>query len=201
MYTYDAPIMPSDGSDAPASRLPDLLERIGRLLRGARHRTDLLNPAQWEALRFLGQANRYSRTPTALTRYLGSTKGTVSQTLIALERKGLVRRADDPRDRRGVRLGLTSRGRANLQRDPLLDLLDGIDPALLSRLEADLGELLVHLQRGNRHRPFGLCGTCRFFQRDAGDTNGGAPHRCGLTLEPLTTYESEQICAEHEPPR
>jgi DNA-binding MarR family transcriptional regulator len=192
--------MSLDGNDTPPSRLPDLLERIGRLLRGARHRTDMLNPAQWEALRYLGRANRYSRTPTALTRYLGSTKGTVSQTVIALERKGLVRRGDDPRDRRGVRLGLTARGRANLQRDPMGALLDGIDSGLLGRLEGDLAELLVHLQRANQHRPFGLCGTCRFFRRDVGEAAGGGPHRCGLTLEPLATVESEQICAEHEPP-
>jgi DNA-binding MarR family transcriptional regulator len=192
--------MSLDGDDAPPSRLPDLLERIGRLVRGARHRTDQLNPAQWEALRYLARANRYSRTPTALTRYLGATKGTVSQTVIALERKGLVRRGDDPRDRRGVRLGLTARGRANLQRDPIADLLDGIDAGLLGRLEDDLADLLVHLQRGNRHRPFGLCGTCRFFQRDAGEAAGGGPHRCGLTLEPLAAAESGQICAEHEAP-
>jgi DNA-binding MarR family transcriptional regulator len=192
--------MSPDGHDAPPSRLSDLLERIGRLLRGARHRTEALNPAQWEALHYLGKANRYSRTPTALTRYLGSTKGTVSQTVIALERKGLVRRSDDPRDRRGVRLGLTARGRANLQRDPILELLDGVDPELLSRLENDLASLLVFLQRSNRHRPFGQCGTCRFFQREMGDPAAEGPHRCGLTLEPLTEAESRQICAEHAPP-
>lgn len=190
--------MSLDSNDPHSPRLSDLLERIGRLLRGARHRTDELNPAQWEALRYLGRANRYSRTPTALTRYLGSTKGTVSQTVIALERKGLVRRGDDPRDRRGVRLGLTSRGRANLQRDPMASLLDGIDGVVLGRLESDLAALLVHLQRSNRHRPFGLCGTCRFFQRDVGEAAGGGPHRCGLTLEALATVESEQICAEHQ---
>jgi DNA-binding MarR family transcriptional regulator len=120
--------------------------------------------------------------------------------VIALERKGLVRSADDPRDRRGVRLGLTARGRANLQRDPMVDLLDGIDPAMLSRLESDLSDLLIYLQRGNQRRPFGLCGTCRFFQRDVMDANTNGPHRCGLTLEPLTAHESEQICAEHEHP-
>jgi DNA-binding MarR family transcriptional regulator len=192
--------MNPESSDLPVSRLPDLLERIGRLLRGARHRVELLNPAQWEALRYLGRANRYSRTPTALTRYLGSTKGTVSQTVIALERKGLVRRTDDPRDRRGVRLGLTARGRANLQRDPMVDLLEGIDPALLSRLETDLSELLVHFQRGNQRRPFGLCGTCRFFRREGAVEDPNGPHRCGLTLEPLAELESDQICAEHESP-
>jgi DNA-binding MarR family transcriptional regulator len=192
--------MSSNSPEFAPSRLPDLLERIGRLLRGARHRTDVLNPAQWEALRYLANANRYSRTPTALTRYLGSTKGTVSQTVIALERKGLVRRSDDPRDRRGVRLGLTPRGRAGLQRDPMVDLLDSVDPALLGRLENDLADLLLFLQRDNKRRPFGLCGTCRFFRRDGSDRPEEGPHRCGLTLEPLTQPESQQICAEHQTP-
>jgi DNA-binding MarR family transcriptional regulator len=187
-------------STLTSTRLPDLLERIGRLLRSVRHRTEGLNPAQWEVMRYLARANRYSRTPTALTRYLGATKGTVSQTLIALERKGLLRRVADPRDRRGIRLGLTPRGRAHLQRDPIPDLLDSIDPALLGRLETDLFELLVHLQHRNRHRPFGQCGSCRFFRRgDAeGDPNG--PHRCGLTSEPLSNLEADQLCAEHEAP-
>jgi DNA-binding MarR family transcriptional regulator len=179
-------------------QVSDLLERIGRLLRGVRHRNEQLNPAQWEALRYLGRANRYSRNPTALTQYLGATKGTVSQTLIALERKGLVRRSADPRDRRGVRLGLTSRGRGHLHRDPMARLIDGVDPALIARLDADLRELLTQLQRRNRQRPFGQCGTCRFFRAgDASDEPGG-PNRCGLTLEPLSDSEAEQICAEHE---
>jgi DNA-binding MarR family transcriptional regulator len=182
----------------PVGRVADLLERIGRLLRGTRHRNERLNPAQWEALRYLGRANRYSRTPTALTHYLGATKGTVSQTLIALERKGLVRRAADPRDRRGVRLGLTSRGRSHLQQDPMADVIAGVDPELLQRLDANLSELLLQLQRSNRQRPFGQCGRCRFFRAgDAADEPGG-PNRCGLTLEPLSDLEGEQICAEHE---
>jgi DNA-binding MarR family transcriptional regulator len=190
-----------DDSERPGdSRLPDLLERIGRLLRGVRHRNERLNPAQWEALRYLGRANRYSRTPTALTHYLGATKGTVSQTVIALERKGLLRRATDPRDRRGIRLGLTARGRANLEHDPMVDLLDAVNPALLERLESDLSDLLFHLQRRNQHRPFGQCGTCRFFRRGAALGEAGGPNRCGLTLEPLADFEAEQICAEHEPP-
>lgn len=182
------------------SRLPDLLERIGRLLRNVRQRNEQLNPAQWEALRYLGRANRYSRTPTALTHYLGATKGTVSQTVIALERKGLVRRAVDPRDRRGIRLGLTARGRVNLQRDPLPDLLGEVDPLLLGRLETDLSQLLGHLQQRNRRRPFGQCATCRFFRRGGAMEEAGGPNRCGLTLEPLADFEAAQICAEHETP-
>jgi predicted transcriptional regulator len=63
-----------------AAHLIDRLERLTRAGEGLG-----LNPAQWEALRFLARANRFSRSPAAVADYLASTRGTVSQTLIALE--------------------------------------------------------------------------------------------------------------------
>ena len=45
-----------------STRLINRLERIARAGAGA----GALNPAQWEALRYLGRANRFSRTPAAL---------------------------------------------------------------------------------------------------------------------------------------
>ena len=73
----------------PALRAASLIDRLGRLMRSGEHAGDL-NPAQWEALRYLARANRFSRTPAALAQYLGSTRGTVSQTLIALEDHGRI---------------------------------------------------------------------------------------------------------------
>ena len=35
-----------------------------------------LNPAQWDALRYIARANKYSTTPGNLAEYLGTTKGT-----------------------------------------------------------------------------------------------------------------------------
>lgn len=69
-----------------ALKAADLIERIARLMQ-AEEQKGPLNPAQWEALRYLAKANRFSRTPAALAEYLGSTRGTVSQTLIALEKR------------------------------------------------------------------------------------------------------------------
>ena len=191
-----------DESERPVdSRLPDLLERIGRLLRSVRHRNERLNPAQWEALRYLGRANRYSRTPTALTHYLGATKGTVSQTVIALERKGLAAACHRPAGpaRRAAR---PDRPRAGQPRERP----DG-RPAGRGRLRSCSGgwrracrTCSLHLQHRNQHRPFGQCGTCRFFRRGAAIGEAGGPNRCGLTLEPLADFEAEQICAEHEAP-
>src|SRR3546814_3015773 len=71
-----------------AQRVIVLLDRLSRLTRELQF-VDGLNPAQWEALRFLATANKYSRPPPALAEYLGATKGTVSQNLIAPESKGL----------------------------------------------------------------------------------------------------------------
>ncbi len=175
-----------------------LLERLSRVLQNEAH-ADGLKPTQWEALRYLARANRFSRSPSAVTAYLGMTKGTVSQTLNALERKGLIRKKSDPADRRNLQLELTARGAALLRRDPVealttaagrlsagerRDLSDGLEKTLRAALR----------RRGGR--PFGVCKTCRFFQKNA---KQGAPHRCGLLEVPLSAEDGEKICVEQEP--
>ena len=79
----------------------ELIERLARIVSGAGH-SNAMKPAQWDALRYVSRANRFSRTPGALTAYLGVTKGTVSQTLMSLERAGLVSKTIDAADRRSV---------------------------------------------------------------------------------------------------
>ena len=93
------------------------LARLARLMRSAEHEIGL-NPAQWEALRFLDRCNENSNSPIALTRYLGATKGTISQTVIALVKKGLVEKTSRAGERRSVALSLTDAGREMLQEDP-----------------------------------------------------------------------------------
>ncbi len=187
-------------SEDPA-RIADLIERLGRLA-DALQRSGGLVPAQWEALRYLGRANRYSRHPGALAAFLGTTKGTVSQTIIALERKGLVVRTDDPRDRRAVHIDLTDAGRGALSQDPLGGLAEvaaGLQEAAAARLAADLTALLARLQRRRGRPGFGVCGTCRFFRRNGAEDEAAGPHRCGLTQEPLGDTDARHICVEHTP--
>ena len=177
--------------------MPVLLERLARILQNEAHAGGL-KPTQWEALRYLARANRFSRTPSALTAYLGMTKGTVSQTLGALERKGLVAKETDAADRRQVRIALTEAGGRLLETDPI----DGLSQAASALPEADRAALSDSLQvllsetlarRGGR--PFGVCRNCRFFRPDDPD---GAPHRCALLEAPLTAEDSDQICVEQE---
>lgn len=174
----------------------NLLERIGRLIQSDGYANGLV-PTQWEALRYFARANRFSRSPSALTAYLGSTKGTVSQTITALERKGLIEKREEPRNRRQVRIELTPAGRSALKRDPLEALsasLARIPAKQRKAMEADLRDLLTETLDERQGRPFGVCRTCRYFQRRSPD---GAPHRCGLLEVPLSAADSELICVEH----
>jgi DNA-binding MarR family transcriptional regulator len=182
--------LPSDS----ALRAAHLIERLGRLLRAGDHATGL-NPAQAEALRYLARANRFSRTPAALADYLGSTRGTVSQTLLSLEAKGLVERQANARDGRSVLLALTKSGLKFLDADPVRALAKtigatGADARLADDLEAGLRAAIA--ERGGR--AFGACHTCRHFRR--GQRNGAFPHHCALLNEPLSAADANAICLE-----
>lgn len=177
----------------------DLLERLSSLMRIWFRQHPLLadiQPIQLSALMYLARCNRYSNTPLGVTDYLGLTKGTVSQSLKALESKGLIVKSQDARDKRSVHLELTPAAR---------ELLDAVlPPAFLQnaaqqmganaeQLQTLLGELLRNVQRGNDVASFGLCKTCRFHREE-----NGAPF-CGLTQEPLARPDVELICREHRP--
>jgi DNA-binding MarR family transcriptional regulator len=177
-----------------------LVERLGRVAAGVQH-VGGLNPAQWEMLRYLGAANRYSRTPSAVAEFLGASRGTVSQSLMALERKGLIVRRPRSGDRRSIELIPTAVGKQKLAADPLA-LVEAAAATLTvdeqQRATNLLTRLLLAIQRGRRFRLFGMCATCRHFRPDDAAGEMGGPHRCGLTLEPLSESDSGQVCREHE---
>jgi DNA-binding MarR family transcriptional regulator len=173
--------------------LAHLLDRLGRAVHNLQYAGGL-NPAQWEALRFLSRANRYSRKPSALADYLGTTKGTVSQTVKALEEKGLIERAVEEKDRRIVRLELTEDGHAILGNDPLLALSTAAAaaPEEVSTATRILSGYVRSLQGQCGMKSFGVCTHCGHFSSDVCD-DGIAP-RCGLTGEPLSETEIRKIC-------
>lgn len=176
--------------------LPQLIERLGRIVQNDAHSFGL-KPTQWEALRFLESANRFSRTPGGLTAYLGMTKGTVSQTLSALERKGLISKTVAVGDKRGVMLDLTAAGSEVLKADPLATIeedLKGFTPQERAALSALLSKFLKTMLKRRRSAQFGQCQECSHFMSRHTD---GTPHFCALLAEPLSVADSDLMCVEY----
>lgn len=178
--------------------LTELLRRLSRVLQNEGHAGGL-NPVQQDALRYLARANRFSRTPSAVAAYLGSTKGTVSQTVRALTQKGLVEKQSDPENGRIVRLSLTASGKSMLDADQLSAIgacVDSLPAPQRRAAEGALETLLSQVLAARGGRPFGVCRTCRHFREGDGDRVSAT---CGLLSVPLSTEDSGMICAEHAP--
>lgn len=188
---------------SPARRVIELVDRIARVSQGGQFCCGL-NPAQWEALRYLSRANRYSRTPSAIAEYLGTTKGTASQTLNALEAKGLVRRMRAKRDRRSLEVEITEPGVDLLKEDPFAKF----DQASVGE-EAGDGEVLVtglrnllrdmRLQQGLPE--FGICKTCCHLGECDQSSSKTDSCSCGLTGEILSVSDTSRLCINHSSSR
>lgn len=176
-----------------------LLERLSALINqslredAARHG---LLPVHMQALAYLAVANQYSDIPIAVAEYFGTTRGTVSQTLAVLERKGLIRKVADPHHGKRIHLHLTDVGQVTLASSWSTRLETAL--AAVDQGPADfpvaLHALLIALQRLNQNHAFGVCRQCSHFLREA---DGAC---CGLTGEPLDTEQTEKVCREWRHP-
>lgn len=182
-----------------ATRLLETAACIGRLLQGElrRRATELgLQLVHLQALAYLARANRYSDTAIALTEYLGTSKGTVSQSLQLLLREGLIRRTTDAKDRRVIHLGLTARGHKALDALGFLSewnaALAALPPHEIAAADEAMTGALRMLQRRTGNLTFGVCRSCDHFRIEGADA-----FRCGLTGEPLSAQDSALICREH----
>ena len=177
-----------------------LLERLAGLLRSESRGMLLahgLQPVQFEALQYIANCNRYSDTPMAVTEFLGQTKGTVSQTLKVLEKKGLIEKVTDQKDKRVTHLKITESGRVLTQQmlpSPILktasELMSTDEVAMIN---SSLHTLLYQLQRANNFKSFGQCASCVHNTKQA-----SGEYLCGLTQELLTPNDVLLICREHQ---
>ena len=187
------------GKPSRAQRMLDIIDRLSRLARSGRQRDELI-PAQREALSYLARANRFSRTPGALAQYLGTTKGTVSQTLIALERRGFLVKIANPNDARSVQLDLTEAGQAVLFEAPVETVaraMQSLSGPRRSEIDEAFTNLLTAMVAETGGRPFGICKSCRYFEAEGQHPKGG-PHRCRLLDVGLSAADAELICAEQQ---
>jgi len=139
------------------------------------------------------------RRRSALSEYLGVTRGTASQTLIALEEKGYIERARSREDRRGVELLLTQKGSDLVGQDPLCCIeqaATGLADTCRAEVADGLQQVVTALQRASGHARFGPCFGCAHLRRD-GEAAMPAVCRCALTGDVLDPADLGKICVDY----
>lgn len=125
----------SSGKARRAEALAELVDQASRAVYSASYLAGL-NPAQWNALRYLNSAQASGRTIKAFSTYHRVTDSAASQTISALARKQLVEKHRDPADGRAFLLELTPAGQALLAADPLQHLAAAFETLSEAELRA-----------------------------------------------------------------
>jgi DNA-binding MarR family transcriptional regulator len=180
----------------------ELLEQVARILwfEGAKHG---LRDREWMALRFLFRANRFSRTPSALASYIGTTRGTASFIIGELERLGYLERKRSAQDKRSVMLSVTQQGKKFLVRDPVNVLVEAItvleDEAKVSFRDA-LRHVLDQSDAAEQRHHTDVCKRCIFLREDrtTTDSRTTAEFSCRLFRAPIAEAEVDLLCTSFE---
>lgn len=176
-------------------RIAELLVHVGRAAQSEGAISEL-TAAQWTCLRFFARANGSTRTPSAFASFQATTRGTASQIVKSLERRGLVTRTRSERDRRSVCFDLTEQGRATLAQDPLRDLvglIGGLGDAESARFLMTLSRLASALAAKRDVPSFGTCQDCSHFE-----TSGDGAYCACMAVE-LAADETHKLCASYMP--
>jgi len=181
--------------------IAELVLHLGRIASGE-GLVEGLTAAQWAALRYFAQANRFSRTPSAFAAFHGTTRGTVSQTIKSLEMQGYLARMRSEVDRRSVRLVLTDKAKAILANDVFESLVraaDALPPGVQGQFASALQRMLGQVAQERGKPPFGTCTSCQHLESDGCSREGQTPYACGFTSEPLLVEELDGVCINFVP--
>ncbi|MFT5487626.1 MAG: DNA-binding MarR family transcriptional regulator [Paracoccaceae bacterium] len=157
-----------------------------------------LTSAQWTALRYFAQANRFSRTVSSFAEFHATTRGTASQLIKGLVSQGYLTRTRSETDGRSVWLDIADKARAVLRHDPFKSLVEaaGILPSgARGQLTAKLERMLGHLANKRGKHRFGVCPPCTHLGCEKESTD----YECRLLNQPLEQAELTQICVNFEP--
>jgi hypothetical protein len=125
---------------------------------------------------------------------------TITGSLIALERKGLILRQTDPADARATivkvtpaALGQPAAAAPSLATVALADLSEAEQASLLKTLI----KLIRSLQLREAIPPQRMCVTCKYFRPNV-HPQAAEPHHCAFVDAPFGNSALRLDCAEHE---
>jgi DNA-binding MarR family transcriptional regulator len=145
-FTTERPVLRAATAEdvRVAGILLSLLPRIGKLAAQVAHERGAIT---LERARILWQLVESPRRSGELAHRCALTPASVSELVDLLERDGLVRRSEDPTDRRVVVVEITARGRREIERvgelmkAPVAKILAGLSADKRARLAAALNDL------------------------------------------------------------
>ena len=176
--------------------IAELVFHLGRIATGD-GLAEGLTTAQWAALRYFDQANRFSRTPSAFAAFHATTRGTASQTIKSLEAQGFLTRMRSENDRRSVRLVLTDKAKSILANDPLESLsraAESLPPSIQDHFADALQRMLSQVSQERGKTPFGTCTSCQHLENKLCSRQQQGTYACGFTREPLLREELDGVC-------
>ncbi|MGE3618832.1 MAG: MarR family winged helix-turn-helix transcriptional regulator [Acidimicrobiia bacterium] len=184
-----------------AGKVAAALDRLAHARRAERQAVATrhgLTPLQADLLAVLRGGPPPEPLVGALAAEVGVTQPTVTDSLRALEGKGLVRRRPDPRDGRRATVELTVAGThlaAELADTPdaVVEAVRGLDRAQQEAALEALLALIARLVDVGAITVARTCATCRFHRFERG------VHRCTLLDVELPPAELRVDCPEHQP--
>lgn len=161
-----------------------------------------LNPTQGQVLVLLRAAGGQGLRVSDLADRLAVATATVSDSVAALARKGLVTKQRDPADARAVAVFLTVTGQAEAEEaagwpDVLLEAVRTLDGAEQAAMYRALLKTVRALQLRGRIPVSQMCVTCRFF-RPYAHAGAPQPHHCALVDAPFGDAQIRLECPEHQ---
>jgi len=163
-----------------------------------------LRGSEWMALRFLSRANEFSRSPSALASFSGTTRATASQVVKTLETKGYLTRGRSTKDRRSVVLHVTPKGEKALLHDPFEQLVKAVaalDASTRGIVRNALRDLLTTLTGSRGYQHIDVCRDCVFLTRVNADleaTAEGSEFACRFFRATINPRDIDQLCVSFQ---
>jgi len=160
-----------------------------------------LNPTQGQVLVVLRAAGGQGLRVSELAERLAVATATVSDSVAALARKGLVTKQRDPADARAVAVFLTITGQAEAEEaagwpDVLLEAVGTLKADEQAALYRALLKTVRALQVRGRIPVSQMCVSCRYF-RPYAHAGEPRPHHCALVDAPFGDAQIRLDCPEH----
>jgi len=160
-----------------------------------------LTPTQRRILDVVA-SRRESLTLSALARELGVTPATASDSVGALESKGLIQKRRSEVDGRALALMLTTEGQSSVTAlaalpDPLLSAFDALTPDEQEIFYRSAMKMIHGLQASGALPVSRMCVRCQHFEPFRAGSDPGHPHYCHVAGSPMADRHLRLECPEH----